>query len=85
MKGLSSGALQKITSFAQPREPFSAVRAAVSLTTCPMRRTASILRPVRVEPTFTELHTRSVRASASGMESINSASASVMPFATSAE
>ena len=47
--------------------------------------TASILMPVFVEPTLTELHTRSVDASASGMERIRSSSAGVIPLLTRAE
>ena len=53
--GLSSGALQKITSFAHPSESFSFVASAVSFTISPQSLTASILIPVFVEPTFTEL------------------------------
>ena len=41
--------------------------------------------PVFVEPTLTELHTRSVDASASGMERIRSSSAGVIPLLTRAE
>ena len=41
--------------------------------------------PVFVDPTFTELHTRSVTESASGMERIKSSSAAVIPLATRAE
>ena len=85
MKGLSSTALQKITSLAQPRPSRSAVRAAVSLTILPMRATASILMPARVEPTLMLEHTSSVRSSASGMERISFSSARVIPFCTSAE
>ena len=68
INGLSSGALQNITSFAQPRESFSFVASAVAFTISPQRRTASILIPVFVEPTFTELHTLSVRESACGID-----------------
>ena len=85
IKGLSSGALQKTTSFAQPRESLSFVYSAVFTTISPMRRTASMLMPVLVEPTFTELHTRSVFARASGMERIKFSSPFVIPFDTSAE
>ena len=46
---------------------------------------ASILIPVFVEPILTELHTRSVTASAFGIERINSSSAFVIPLLTSAE
>ena len=41
--------------------------------------------PVLVEPTLTELHTRSVVESAFGIERISISSASVIPFDTSAE
>ena len=85
MKGLSSTALQNTTSFAQPSPPLWAVAPAVAFTVSPIRRTASMLMPERVEPTFTDEHTRSVVASASGMDSISRRSAPVMPFCTSAE
>ena len=85
MKGLSSTALQKTTSLAQPSPPLSAVRAAVCLTTSPILRTASMLMPARVEPTLTEEHRKSVVLSASGMDSISRRSASVMSLCTSAE
>ena len=85
MKGLSSTALQKTTSFAQPRPSRSAVAAAVSLIIRPIRATASMLIPARVDPTFTEEHTSSVRAKASGIERINFSSAAVIPFCTRAE
>ena len=85
IKGLSSTALQNTTSLAQPRPSRSAVAAAVSLTMRPIRATASILMPARVDPTLTEEQTSSVRARASGMERISFSSASVMPFCTKAE
>ena len=85
MKGLSSGALQNTTSFAQPMESFSFVASAVSFTISPMRRTASMLSPVLVEPTLTELQTRSVFARASGIDRMSSSSAGVMPLLTRAE
>ena len=85
INGLSSGALQNTTNFAQPRESFSLVSSAVSLIISPIRRTASILIPVFVEPTFTELHTNSVEASACGIERIKFSSAGVIPFDTKAE
>ena len=85
MNGLSSGALQKITSFAQPSESFSFVASAVSFTISPQSLTASILIPVFVEPTFTELQIRSVTESASGMERIRFSSLFVIPFDTKAE
>ena len=85
IKGLSSGALQNTTSFAAPKlsVPYEAL--AVSSTISPMRLTASILIPVRDEPTLTELHTRLVTLSASGMELRNISSLSVLPFASIAE
>ena len=60
IKGLSSGALQNTTSLAQPKESFSFVASAVSVTIRPISSTASIFRPVFVEPTLTELQIRSV-------------------------
>ena len=42
-------------------------------------------RPVFVEPTLTLEQTRSVTASASGMERMSSSSDGVMPFETTAE
>ena len=85
MNGLSSGALQRTTSFAQPIESRFAVFSAVFFTISPMRRTASMSIPVFVEPTFTDEHTRSVAAMASGMDRMRSSSAGVMPFETTAE
>ena len=85
MKGLSSGALQRTTSFAQPSESRSCVRAAVSFTISPMRRIASMSSPVLVEPTLTLAQTRSVTARASGIERMRRSSEGVMPFETTAE
>ena len=85
INGLSSGALQNTTSFAQPRESCSLDASAVSRTISPISFTASILIPVFVEPTLTELHTRSVTASACGIERIKSSSAGVIPLHTRAE
>ena len=85
MKGLSSTALQNTTSFAQPSPPLSAVRWAVAFTVSPIRRTASMLMPARVEPTLTDEQRKSVSESASGIDSISRRSASVMPLCTSAE
>ena len=85
MNGLSSTGLQKITSLAQPSASLSFVSSAVFLTMIPMSRTASMLIPVFVEPTPTELHTISVVANASGIESIKMRSARVAPFVTRAE
>ena len=84
MKGLSSTAFANTTSFAQPSPSLAAVSSAVRLTTSPMRRTASMLMPARVEPTFTLAHTRSVEASTSGMVRMNSFSSSVIAFWTRA-
>ena len=53
--------------------------------TSPISFTASILMPVLVEPTFTELHTLSVAAKAWGMERISISSAGVIPLLTRAE
>ena len=50
----------------------------------PISLTASMLMPVFVDPTFTELHTSSVFAIAMGMERISSSSAFVMPLETKA-
>ena len=85
INGLSSGALQRITSFAQPRESLSFVASAASFTICPHKRTASILIPVFVDPTLTELQILSVSASACGIERIRFSSLGVIPFDTSAE
>ena len=85
INGLSSGALQNTTSFAQPKESCSFVYSAVCLTICPISFTASILIPVLVEPKFTELHTRSVFERANGIDRISSSSAAVIPLDTSAE
>ena len=85
INGLSSGALQNTTSFAQPLHSQSTVISAVSRTISPISLTASMFNPVFVEPTFTELHTKSVALSASGIERIRSSSLFVIPFETSAE
>ena len=85
MKGLSSTALQKTTSLAQAMPPCAAVRPAASLTTRPIRATASMLMPARVEPTLTLAQTSSVSARASGMEAMSLSSPDVMPFCTRAE
>ncbi|MNE77104.1 hypothetical protein D3C80_1733920 [compost metagenome] len=85
MKGLSSTALQKTTSLAQPMESRSLVRSAVWIMMSPISFTASMLIPLREEPTLTEEHTRSVTARASGMLSIRIRSPLVQPFCTSAE
>ena len=53
MNGLSSTALQKTTSFAQPKPSRSRVSSAASFTICPMRRTASMLMPAFVVATLT--------------------------------
>ena len=85
MKGLSSTALAKTTSFAQAKPSWSAVRAAASLMTSPIRRTASMLMPALVVPTFTEEQTTSVVASVSGMARMSASSARVMALCTRAE
>ena len=84
IKGLSSTAFANTTSFAQPSPSLSAVSSAVRFTTSPMRRTASILMPARVEPTLTLAHTRSVEASTSGMVRMNASSSRVIAFWTRA-
>ncbi len=58
------------------------VASAVSVTILPISSTASMSMPVLVEPTLTELHTRSVWDSAWGMERIRFLSALVMPLLT---
>ena len=85
MNGLSSGALQNTTSFAQPSESFSFVASAVAFTISPHRRTASILIPVFVDPTLIELQILSVHASACGTERIRFSSLFVIDFETRAE
>ena len=84
INGLSSGALQKTTNLAQPMESLSFVSTAVSFTTLPIKRIASISSPVFVEPTFTELQIYSVVASAFGIDKIRFLSACVIFFDTSA-
>ena len=56
-EGLSSGALQKTTSFAAPMQSRSAVAFAVSRTIWPMRSTASMLMPDLVVPMLTDEQT----------------------------
>ena len=85
IKGLSSTALAKITSLAQPRPSRSFVSSAVLLTMTPISRTASILMPALVVATFTLEQTTSVSASACGMAAISRRSPEVMPLCTSAE
>ena len=85
MNGLSSGALQNTTSFAQPIESLPFVSSAVSLIIEPMRLTASMFIPVFVDARLTELHTLSVEDSALGIERIRSSSALVIPLGTNAE
>ena len=85
MNGLSSTALQNTTSLPAPMHWRSAVSSADFLMMPAILSTASMLMPARVEPTFTEEHTRSVVASASGMESISLWSAAEAPLCTSAE
>ena len=85
IKGLSSTALQNSTSFVQPYASLSFVNSAVSLTISPIRFTASILIPALVDPIATELQMLRVTAKASGMESISTLSADVIPRSTKAE
>ena len=66
MKGLSSGALQKMTILAQPMESCSAVRLLTASSTSAMRSTASMLMPARVEATLTDEQTRCVLADGVG-------------------
>ncbi len=84
MKGLSSGALQNTTSFAQPLTGSSFVSSAVSLMMEPISRTASMSMPVFVEPRFTDEQTTFVSFNAFGIERISSSSARVIPLDTSA-
>ena len=65
--------------------PAAAVASATALTTRPISSTASVLMPARVLATLTDEQTRSVCASASGIESISARSPGVIPFSTSAE
>ena len=77
--------MQSATNLAQPSESLSLVYSAVSLIISPRSLTASILMPVFVEPTLTELHISSVSASALGIERIRSSSLLVIPLLTTAE
>ena len=81
MKGLSSTALAKTTSLAQPMGSSSAVSRMIR----PMRATASMLMPARVEATFTLPQTSSVSVRARGMEAMRRRSLSVKPLCASAE
>ena len=81
MKGLSSTALQKTTSLAQPMGSMSAVSRMIR----PMSATASMLMPARVEPTLTLAHTSFVAVSARGIERISLRSLSLKPFWARAE
>ena len=85
MKGLSSTALQNTTSLPAAMQSRSAVSSAHCLTMPAILSAASMLMPARVEPTLTLEHTRSVAASALGMESISLLSAADAPLCTSAE
>ena len=80
IKGLSSGALQKTTSFAQPFTSQSLETSAVFTIVSPISLTASMLIPLFVEPTFTLEQTKFVVARASGIDSIKMRSAGVIPF-----
>ena len=83
MKGLSSTAFAKTTSFAQPKA--SSVFAAKSFIVWPQRATASIFIPALLEPTLIDPQTKSVWAKAFGIDLINISSAFVIPFSTRAE
>ena len=85
MNGLSSTALQKTTSLPAPMHCLSAVASAVFLIMPAIFSMASMFRPARVEPRFTDEHTKSVVASACGMDSMSLMSARLAPFCTSAE
>ena len=63
---------------------FWAVASAALRTTWPIIFTASMLRPVLVEPMFTLLQTTSVSASARGMASTSRSSPAEKPLCTSA-
>ncbi len=80
MKGLSSTALAKTTSLAQPRESLSRVSSAVWRMMWPISRTAFILIPARVEAMFTLEQIRSVSLITWGMDRISRSSLSVAPF-----
>ena len=81
MKGLSSTALAKTTSLAQPIGSISAVCRRIR----PISATASMLMPARVEATFTLPQTSSVSVSARGSEAISRVSLRVKPLCVSAE
>ena len=85
MKGLSSGALQNTTSFAAPMHCLSRVFSAACLMIPPIIETASMFIPDFVLPTFTDEHTYSVSARASGMERMRSLSPGENPLWTRAE
>ena len=76
INGLSSTALQNTTSFIA----FCGLRMATSLTTVPINLTASMFKPLRVLPMFTDAQTRSVVSNTSGKLFINAVSAGVLPF-----
>ena len=73
---LSSTALQNTTSFIA----FCGLRMATSLTIVPINLTASMFKPLRVLPMFTDAQTRSVVSNTSGKLFINAVSAGVLPF-----
>ena len=85
MNGMSSGMLANTHSLVQAAPSRSAVSSAARLIVWPIRMTASMLMPARVEATLTEAHTRSVVERASGMASIRARSPRAMPFSTRAE
>ncbi len=74
INGLSSGALQNTTSLAAPMHCRSLVSSAASLITTAHHATASILMPALVEPMLTDEQTKSVSASARGMDAMSSRS-----------
>ena len=81
MKGLSSTALAKTTSLAQPMGS----RSAMARMVLPMSATASILIPARVEARLTLAQTSSVSVSAVGREAMRRRSLSVKPLWARAE
>ncbi len=77
INGLSSTALQKTTSFAQPMHSLSFVNSAVLRIISPISFTASMFSPLREVPMFTEEQTISVSARACGIDAISLRSLSV--------
>ena len=85
IKGLSSTALQNTTNFAQPKQSCSFVNSAVCSIISPIFFTASIFKPFREVPIFTEEQTTSVSFNDCGIELIKISSDFVQPFCTNAE